>query len=62
MHPEMFKIMSDIKSGIQYAFQTQNNMECAILQRRRARGRGFSLQSMGSGENGQRRWQRGWGT
>ncbi|CAB1323763.1 unnamed protein product, partial [Coregonus sp. 'balchen'] len=37
-------IMSDIKSGIQYAFQTQNNMECAILQRRRARGRGFSLQ------------------
>ncbi|KAK0134516.1 Serine--pyruvate aminotransferase, mitochondrial [Merluccius polli] len=43
MHPEMFEIMSDIKSGIRYAFQTHNHvtlavsgsghaaMECALL-------------------------------
>ncbi|XP_014907965.1 alanine--glyoxylate and serine--pyruvate aminotransferase a [Poecilia latipinna] len=43
MHPEIFEIMSDIKSGIQYLFQTQNRttfavsgtghtaMECAIF-------------------------------
>uniref|UniRef100_A0A8C4ZEE6 Alanine--glyoxylate aminotransferase n=1 Tax=Gadus morhua TaxID=8049 RepID=A0A8C4ZEE6_GADMO len=30
MHPEMFEIMSDIKSGIQYAFQTQNNLTFAV--------------------------------
>ncbi|KAM3850233.1 alanine--glyoxylate and serine--pyruvate aminotransferase a [Diretmus argenteus] len=30
MHPEMFEIMSDIKSGIQYLFQTQNNMTLAL--------------------------------
>uniref|UniRef100_A0A8C7IEB4 Alanine--glyoxylate aminotransferase n=1 Tax=Oncorhynchus kisutch TaxID=8019 RepID=A0A8C7IEB4_ONCKI len=30
MHPEMLEIMSDIKSGIQYAFQTQNNMTIAV--------------------------------
>ncbi|XP_028444119.1 alanine--glyoxylate and serine--pyruvate aminotransferase a [Perca flavescens] len=30
MHPEIFKIMSDIKSGIQYMFQTENNMTLAV--------------------------------
>ncbi|KAL1023366.1 hypothetical protein UPYG_G00039880 [Umbra pygmaea] len=30
MHPEMFEIMSDIKSGIQYAFQTQNKVTLAV--------------------------------
>ncbi|XP_063771847.1 alanine--glyoxylate aminotransferase [Pseudophryne corroboree] len=30
MHPEMFKIMDDIKLGIQYAFQTQNNLTLAV--------------------------------
>ncbi|XP_056132219.1 alanine--glyoxylate and serine--pyruvate aminotransferase a [Lampris incognitus] len=30
MHPEMFEIMNDIKSGVQYAFQTQNNMTLAV--------------------------------
>ncbi|XP_029003294.1 alanine--glyoxylate and serine--pyruvate aminotransferase a [Betta splendens] len=30
MHPEIFEIMSDIKSGIQYMFQTQNNMTLAV--------------------------------
>uniref|UniRef100_A0A4W5RNV2 Alanine--glyoxylate aminotransferase n=1 Tax=Hucho hucho TaxID=62062 RepID=A0A4W5RNV2_9TELE len=30
MHPEMLEIMSDIKSGIQYAFQTRNNMTIAV--------------------------------
>ncbi|XP_018586276.2 serine--pyruvate aminotransferase-like [Scleropages formosus] len=29
MHEEMFEIMDDIKQGIQYAFQTQNNMTIA---------------------------------
>ncbi|KAJ8357002.1 hypothetical protein SKAU_G00197960 [Synaphobranchus kaupii] len=30
MHPEMFEIMNDIKKGIQYAFQTENNMTIAM--------------------------------
>ncbi|KAG7228670.1 hypothetical protein INR49_008446 [Caranx melampygus] len=30
MHPEIFEIMSDIKSGIQYMFQTQNSMTLAV--------------------------------
>ncbi|XP_040896123.1 alanine--glyoxylate and serine--pyruvate aminotransferase a [Toxotes jaculatrix] len=30
MHPEIFEIMSDIKSGIQYLFQTENNMTLAV--------------------------------
>ncbi|XP_072263904.1 alanine--glyoxylate aminotransferase isoform X1 [Pyxicephalus adspersus] len=30
MHPETFKIMDDIKLGIQYAFQTQNNLTLAV--------------------------------
>ncbi|XP_023678041.1 alanine--glyoxylate and serine--pyruvate aminotransferase b [Paramormyrops kingsleyae] len=30
MHNEMFEIMDDIKKGIQYAFQTQNNMTIAV--------------------------------
>lgn len=30
MHPEIFEIMSDIKSGIQYMFQTQNRMTFAV--------------------------------
>ncbi|KAJ3599853.1 hypothetical protein NHX12_033807 [Muraenolepis orangiensis] len=30
MHPEMFEIMSDIKSGIQYAFQTRNDLTFAV--------------------------------
>uniref|UniRef100_A0A674CJ83 Alanine--glyoxylate aminotransferase n=1 Tax=Salmo trutta TaxID=8032 RepID=A0A674CJ83_SALTR len=30
MHPEMYEIMNDIKKGIQYAFQTQNNMTIAM--------------------------------
>ncbi|XP_062306553.1 alanine--glyoxylate and serine--pyruvate aminotransferase a [Osmerus eperlanus] len=30
MHPEMLKVMSDIKSGVQYAFQTQNNVTLAV--------------------------------
>uniref|UniRef100_A0A3Q1AJZ8 Alanine--glyoxylate aminotransferase n=1 Tax=Amphiprion ocellaris TaxID=80972 RepID=A0A3Q1AJZ8_AMPOC len=30
MHPEIFEIMSDIKSGIQYMFQTQNKMTLAV--------------------------------
>ncbi|XP_037326185.2 alanine--glyoxylate and serine--pyruvate aminotransferase a [Pungitius pungitius] len=30
MHPEIFEIMSDIKSGIQYMFQTRNNMTFAV--------------------------------
>uniref|UniRef100_A0A7N6BZY2 Alanine--glyoxylate aminotransferase n=1 Tax=Anabas testudineus TaxID=64144 RepID=A0A7N6BZY2_ANATE len=30
MHPEIFEIMNDIKSGIQYLFQTQNNMTLAV--------------------------------
>ncbi|KAM6962983.1 alanine--glyoxylate and serine--pyruvate aminotransferase a [Aplochiton taeniatus] len=30
MHPEVFEVMSDIRSGIQYAFQTQNNMTLAV--------------------------------
>uniref|UniRef100_A0A8C5GIC5 Alanine--glyoxylate aminotransferase n=1 Tax=Gouania willdenowi TaxID=441366 RepID=A0A8C5GIC5_GOUWI len=30
MHPEIFEIMSDIKSGIQYLFQTQNKMTFAV--------------------------------
>lgn len=30
MHPEIFEIMNDIKSGIQYMFQTQNNMTLAV--------------------------------
>uniref|UniRef100_A0A668AK80 Alanine--glyoxylate aminotransferase n=1 Tax=Myripristis murdjan TaxID=586833 RepID=A0A668AK80_9TELE len=30
MHPEIFEIMSDIKSGIQYLFQTKNSMTLAL--------------------------------
>uniref|UniRef100_A0A3Q3X9L7 Alanine--glyoxylate aminotransferase n=1 Tax=Mola mola TaxID=94237 RepID=A0A3Q3X9L7_MOLML len=30
MHPEMYEIMNDIKKGIQYAFQTENNMTIAM--------------------------------
>uniref|UniRef100_A0A672YTB3 Alanine--glyoxylate aminotransferase n=1 Tax=Sphaeramia orbicularis TaxID=375764 RepID=A0A672YTB3_9TELE len=30
MHPEIFEIMSNIKSGIQYMFQTQNKMTLAV--------------------------------
>ncbi|XP_072294985.1 alanine--glyoxylate and serine--pyruvate aminotransferase a [Eucyclogobius newberryi] len=30
MHPEIFEIMSDIKSGIQYMFQTQNKVTFAV--------------------------------
>uniref|UniRef100_A0A665UZP6 Alanine--glyoxylate aminotransferase n=1 Tax=Echeneis naucrates TaxID=173247 RepID=A0A665UZP6_ECHNA len=30
MHPEIFEIMSDIKSGIQYMFQTHNNVTLAV--------------------------------
>uniref|UniRef100_A0A4W3I303 Alanine--glyoxylate aminotransferase n=1 Tax=Callorhinchus milii TaxID=7868 RepID=A0A4W3I303_CALMI len=30
MHPEMFQIMDQIKAGIQYAFQTTNNLTLAI--------------------------------
>lgn len=30
MHPETFEIMSDIRSGIQYMFQTQNKMTFAV--------------------------------
>ncbi|XP_071945590.1 alanine--glyoxylate aminotransferase-like [Antedon mediterranea] len=30
MHPEFLKIMDDIKSGMQYAFQTKNNLTLAI--------------------------------
>uniref|UniRef100_A0A4W6EUY4 Alanine--glyoxylate aminotransferase n=1 Tax=Lates calcarifer TaxID=8187 RepID=A0A4W6EUY4_LATCA len=30
MHPEIFEIMSDIKSGVQYMFQTQNSMTLAV--------------------------------
>ncbi|KAG8580659.1 hypothetical protein GDO81_007379 [Engystomops pustulosus] len=30
MHPEMFQIMDDIKLGIQYAFQTKNNLTLAV--------------------------------
>ncbi|XP_076014897.1 alanine--glyoxylate aminotransferase-like [Genypterus blacodes] len=30
MHPETFEIMNDIKSGIQYIFQTQNSMTLAV--------------------------------
>ncbi|XP_017280650.1 alanine--glyoxylate and serine--pyruvate aminotransferase a [Kryptolebias marmoratus] len=30
MHPEIFEIMSDIKSGLQYLFQTQNRMTLAV--------------------------------
>ncbi|KAM9315360.1 alanine--glyoxylate aminotransferase [Gastrophryne carolinensis] len=30
MHPESFKIMDDIKLGIQYAFQTKNNLTLAV--------------------------------
>uniref|UniRef100_A0A3Q3VZV7 Alanine--glyoxylate aminotransferase n=1 Tax=Mola mola TaxID=94237 RepID=A0A3Q3VZV7_MOLML len=30
MHPEIFEIMSDIRSGIQYMFQTRNNMTFAV--------------------------------
>lgn len=30
MHPEIFEIMNDIKSGIQYMFQTQNKMTLAV--------------------------------
>uniref|UniRef100_A0A7N8YN92 Alanine--glyoxylate aminotransferase n=1 Tax=Mastacembelus armatus TaxID=205130 RepID=A0A7N8YN92_9TELE len=30
MHPEIFEIMNDIKSGVQYMFQTQNNMTLAV--------------------------------
>ncbi|KAI1882712.1 hypothetical protein AGOR_G00237740 [Albula goreensis] len=30
MHTEMFEIMNDIKKGIQYAFQTENNMTLAM--------------------------------
>lgn len=30
MHSEMFGIMDDIKKGIQYAFQTNNNMTLAM--------------------------------
>ncbi|XP_077344589.1 alanine--glyoxylate aminotransferase isoform X2 [Lithobates pipiens] len=30
LHPEMYQIMDDIKLGIQYAFQTQNNLTLAV--------------------------------
>ncbi|KAM8953869.1 alanine--glyoxylate aminotransferase [Pelodytes ibericus] len=30
MHPEMFQIMDEIKQGIQYAFQTKNNLTLAV--------------------------------
>ncbi|XP_053727286.1 alanine--glyoxylate and serine--pyruvate aminotransferase a [Synchiropus splendidus] len=30
MHPELFELMNDIKSGIQYMFQTQNRMTLAV--------------------------------
>uniref|UniRef100_A0A673BFK8 Alanine--glyoxylate aminotransferase n=1 Tax=Sphaeramia orbicularis TaxID=375764 RepID=A0A673BFK8_9TELE len=30
LHPEMYEIMNDIKQGIQYAFQTENNMTIAM--------------------------------
>ncbi|XP_035733458.1 serine--pyruvate aminotransferase, mitochondrial-like [Vespa mandarinia] len=30
LHPEMFKLMDDIKSGIQYAFQTKNELTLAL--------------------------------
>ncbi|XP_063079481.1 alanine--glyoxylate and serine--pyruvate aminotransferase b [Engraulis encrasicolus] len=30
LHPEMYEIMNDIKKGIQYVFQTQNNMTLAM--------------------------------
>ncbi|KAF3858253.1 hypothetical protein F7725_011454 [Dissostichus mawsoni] len=30
MHPEMYEIMNDIKRGIQYIFQTENNMTIAM--------------------------------
>uniref|UniRef100_A0AAY4D851 Alanine--glyoxylate aminotransferase n=1 Tax=Denticeps clupeoides TaxID=299321 RepID=A0AAY4D851_9TELE len=30
LHPEMYEIMNDIKKGIQYAFQTKNNMTIAM--------------------------------
>ncbi|XP_035032287.1 alanine--glyoxylate and serine--pyruvate aminotransferase a [Hippoglossus stenolepis] len=30
MHPEIFEIMDDIKSGIQYMFQTQNRVTLAV--------------------------------
>ncbi|KAM6921799.1 alanine--glyoxylate and serine--pyruvate aminotransferase a [Xenentodon cancila] len=30
MHPEIFEIMSDIKSGIQYLFQTRNKITLAV--------------------------------
>uniref|UniRef100_A0AAX7SG84 Alanine--glyoxylate aminotransferase n=1 Tax=Astatotilapia calliptera TaxID=8154 RepID=A0AAX7SG84_ASTCA len=30
LHPEMYEIMNDIKKGIQYAFQTENNMTIAM--------------------------------
>ncbi|KAF7222578.1 alanine--glyoxylate and serine--pyruvate aminotransferase b [Nothobranchius furzeri] len=30
LHPEMYEIMNDIKKGIHYAFQTENNMTIAM--------------------------------
>lgn len=30
LHPEMFKLMDDIKAGIQYAFQTKNKLTLAL--------------------------------
>uniref|UniRef100_A0A8C7ZX88 Alanine--glyoxylate aminotransferase n=1 Tax=Oryzias sinensis TaxID=183150 RepID=A0A8C7ZX88_9TELE len=30
LHPEMYEIMNDIKKGIQYAFQTENNMTISM--------------------------------
>ncbi|XP_068613873.1 alanine--glyoxylate aminotransferase-like [Brachionichthys hirsutus] len=30
LHPEMYEIMNDIKQGIQYAFQTKNNMTISM--------------------------------
>ncbi|KAM7379327.1 hypothetical protein PAMP_004890 [Pampus punctatissimus] len=30
LHPEMYEIMNDIKRGIQYAFQTENNMTISM--------------------------------
>ncbi|KAG9264753.1 alanine--glyoxylate and serine--pyruvate aminotransferase b [Astyanax mexicanus] len=30
LHPEMYQIMNDIKKGIQYAFQTSNNMTLSM--------------------------------
>uniref|UniRef100_A0A8D3BQ24 Alanine--glyoxylate aminotransferase n=1 Tax=Scophthalmus maximus TaxID=52904 RepID=A0A8D3BQ24_SCOMX len=30
MHPEMYEVMNDIKRGIQYAFQTENNVTIAM--------------------------------